>query len=148
MSEAVPRKKPSRKAGTIKSRGAAATATRKPARKIKKKPRNWKRWILPAVSLALAVYGVVWVIGYYHGQQEHARLDPIAKHRDHARARALEISRKGRRVHYEYLYKGIVYEAWQSDYEEHFSVGDCYEVTLDSTNPVRSYLVEGGIPCK
>lgn len=144
-------KNPSRKPAPAKSpapkRSAPKPAPRKsarPARSAKKKPRTWTRWLLHGISLALAVYGVIRVLGYYYNEQQHARLDPIARHPATAAARVVESSgRKSRRVHYVFVYKGIVYDTWQSDYNAAFQPRHCYEVRLDSTNPMRSFLVEG-----
>ena len=138
-----PKKTASPKSNTKPARSAKA-APRKPARKAKKKPRAWKRWLLPAISLVLVVYAVIRVIGYYYGEQQRALYGPISKHPAQSRARVLESTgRKSKRVHYEFIYKGTIYQNWQSDYNEAFRVSRCYEVRLDSTNPMRSYLVEG-----
>ncbi|GAB4094350.1 hypothetical protein [Flaviaesturariibacter terrae] len=90
------------------------------------------------------MYAVVRILAYYSNEQERALHGPIEAHPATARAKVLESTGSRRkRVHYEFLYKGIVYEKWQSDYDGIFRVHRCYEVRLDSTNPMRSFLVDG-----
>ncbi|RYY93939.1 MAG: hypothetical protein EOO11_18860 [Chitinophagaceae bacterium] len=113
-------------------------------RKQKKKPLNWKRLLLPGISLLIVVCAVIRVLGYYSDEQRRSLHGPIDKHPAAARARVLASSgSKSKRVQYEFVYKGTAYQNWQSDYNEAFRVSRCYSVRLDSTNPMRSYLVEG-----
>ncbi|RYY65203.1 MAG: hypothetical protein EOO12_07610 [Chitinophagaceae bacterium] len=142
-----PRKNPPRKTTPAKTTARAPraikSAPRKPARK-KKKPLNWKRLLLPGISLLIVVFAVIRVLGYYSDEQRRALHGPIDKHPAAARARVLASSgRKSKRVQYEFVYKGTAYQNWQNDYNEAFRVSRCYSVRLDSTNPMRSYLVEG-----
>ncbi|TCJ18627.1 hypothetical protein EPD60_03760 [Flaviaesturariibacter flavus] len=119
----------------------------KPARggsRSKKKTRfPLKYWILPVIGLIGVTYGATWLIGHATGEQEQALHGAIAKRRATTRARVIERTRrkKGMSVHYHFTYKGILYENWQSDYDNTFRLRACYEVAFDSSNPVRSFLL-------
>jgi hypothetical protein len=124
-----------------------APAPKAPPRRGRKRAARFslRHWILPALGLAAVTWGAVWFIGTVTGEQQQALHGAISKRRATARAKVIERARrrKGMSVHYHFEYKGILYENWQSDYDDVFRLRACYAVAFDSSNPVRSFLLEG-----
>jgi hypothetical protein len=135
----------------VAKRSSRRTTGKKPAGKTAPKRRggrprfSLRHWILPVLGLVAVVWGAVWIIGKATNEQRDALHGAINRRRATTRAKVVERVRrhKGPSVHYLFLFKGVVYENWQSDYNDNFRLRGCYGVAFDSSNPVRSFLLEG-----